>query len=95
LKVLSIIFSLIQTGKILGALFWEKKDWPKKFILIEQMVKGFTFLNVEIIPCDIIRDSDGLALSSRNIYLSEKERREALAISRSLKRASKLLCKEY
>jgi pantoate--beta-alanine ligase len=69
--------------------YFGKKD-AQQLILIEQMVKDY-FLNVEIVPCEIVRDSDGLALSSRNLYLKSKERVEALAISRSLKRASKLV----
>ena len=69
--------------------YFGKKD-AQQLILIEQMVKDY-FLNVEIIPCEIIRDSNGLALSSRNAYLSKEEKEQALAISRSLKRASKLI----
>ena len=44
----------------------------------------------EIIVCPIVRESDGLALSSRNIYLSPTERRQALVLSRSLESASRL-----
>jgi pantoate--beta-alanine ligase len=41
------------------------------------------------VPCDIVRESDGLAMSSRNIYLSEPQREKALYISKSLKSAAK------
>jgi len=54
------------------------------------MVKNY-FLDVEIIPCEIVRDENGLALSSRNAYLSDSEKQRALALSRSLKRATKLI----
>jgi len=54
------------------------------------MVKNF-YLNINIIDCDIVREKDGLAYSSRNIYLSEVERYESLKISRSLKTAAKMV----
>jgi pantoate--beta-alanine ligase len=57
------------------------------------MVKDY-FINVEIVPCDIIRDADGLALSSRNIYLSKEQRVHALSLSRSLKKATKMVMKK-
>jgi pantoate--beta-alanine ligase len=52
--------------------------------MIKNMVKNL-FLNVEIIECDTVREKDGLAMSSRNIYLSDDERNIALSISKSLK----------
>jgi len=69
--------------------YFGKKD-AQQLVLITQMVKNY-FINVEIISCNIIRDSDGLALSSRNVYLSKEERTRALALSRSLKRATELV----
>ena len=72
--------------------YFGKKD-AQQLVLITQMVKNY-FINVEIIPCDIVRDSDGLALSSRNIYLSKEQRVQALSLSRSLKRATDVIMKK-
>jgi pantoate--beta-alanine ligase len=57
------------------------------------MVRNY-FINVQIVPCEIVRDGDGLALSSRNIYLSKEEREKALSLSRSLKKATEMVMKE-
>ncbi|GIP20068.1 pantoate--beta-alanine ligase [Paenibacillus sp. J22TS3] len=54
--------------------------------VIRQMVDDLNF-DVEIIPCPIIRESDGLALSSRNVYLGAEEREQALILSKSLREA--------
>ena len=72
--------------------YFGKKD-AQQLALIEQMVRNY-FINVEIIPCDIVRDRDGLALSSRNIYLSMEERKKALSLSRSLKSATTMILKK-
>ena len=47
-------------------------------------------LGVEIVVCPIIRDPDGLALSSRNIYLSAEERKQSLTLSRAIRRIEAL-----
>jgi pantoate--beta-alanine ligase len=72
--------------------YFGKKD-AQQLVLITQMVKNY-FINVDIVPCDIVRDSDGLALSSRNVYLSKEERVHALSLSRSLKKATELVMKK-
>jgi len=72
--------------------YFGKKD-AQQLNLITLMVKQL-FMNVEIVAVDTVRESDGLALSSRNVYLSKEERVEALKISASLYHASKMLSKD-
>lgn len=86
--VLQIVLKLLNLVRPDNAYFG-KKD-AQQLALISQMVHDL-FLSVNIIACEIIRESDGLALSSRNIYLSEFQRKEALKISKSLKKAAKLV----
>jgi pantoate--beta-alanine ligase len=86
--VLQVVMKLLNITKPTRAYFG-KKD-AQQLVLIEQMVRDY-FLGVEIVPCEIVRDSDGLALSSRNVYLSKEERTRALSISKSLKSASRLI----
>jgi pantoate--beta-alanine ligase len=52
------------------------------------MVMDLKF-NIKIIVCPIVREHDGLAMSSRNIYLSKKERSDALVLNKSLSEAVK------
>jgi pantoate--beta-alanine ligase len=86
--VLTIVMKLLNIVKPTRAYFG-KKD-AQQLMLIQEMVRTF-FMDVTIVPVDTVREPDGLALSSRNIYLSAQERKEALKISRSLKRAGKLV----
>ncbi|MEA3384662.1 MAG: pantoate--beta-alanine ligase [Campylobacterota bacterium] len=67
--------------------YFGKKD-AQQLSLITQMVKNF-YIDINIVPCDIIREVDGLAMSSRNIYLTKEQRDDALYISKSLKNAAK------
>jgi len=53
------------------------------------MVKDLN-MNVEIITCPIVREEDGLAMSSRNVYLSPEERKSAVILSKSLMEARSL-----
>lgn len=65
--------------------FFGAKDYQQQAI-IRRMCLDLN-IPVEIKTCPIIRDADGLALSSRNVYLSEDERSSALSLSRALKLA--------
>ncbi|MBU0605867.1 MAG: pantoate--beta-alanine ligase [Candidatus Omnitrophica bacterium] len=68
--------------------YFGQKD-VQQAIVIKKMARDLN-MDIEIKAMPIIRESDGLAMSSRNIYLSEAERREALVLNRSLEKASAL-----
>jgi len=62
-----------------------KKDF-QQLTVIKRMVQDLN-MDIEVIGMPTIREHDGLAMSSRNVYLKEKERESALSLSRSLKLA--------
>lgn len=68
------------------------KDAQQCFV-IQRMVRDLDF-PVEIIPAPLVRDADGLALSSRNRYLSDDERSRALSIHQSLLKAKERIIRE-
>jgi len=86
--MLNIVLKLFNITKPTRAYFG-KKDAQQLF-LIQKMVSSL-FLDIEIVPCEIVRESDGLALSSRNVYLSKDGREQALLISKSIKRGGILI----
>jgi pantoate--beta-alanine ligase len=86
--VLQVVLKLFHITTPTRAYFG-KKDAQQLF-MIENMVKHL-FLPIEIIPCEIVREADGLALSSRNVYLNKEEREIALSLSKSLKKATKVI----
>ena len=85
LQVVLKLFNIVQPHQA----YFGKKD-AQQLILIQQMVKNL-FLDINIVPVETVRDNDGLALSSRNVYLSSNERVKALAIPNSLKTVSKMV----
>ncbi|KAI6694472.1 hypothetical protein NL676_022182 [Syzygium grande] len=62
-----------------------KKDY-QQWRIIRRLVRDLDF-SIQVIGSEVVRDHDGLALSSRNVHLSPEEREKALSISRSLSRA--------
>lgn len=86
--MLQVVMKLLNLTKATNAYFG-KKD-AQQLSLINSMVKHY-FMNVKIVPCEIVRDKDGLALSSRNVYLSSEDRQKALSIPNSLKLATQLI----
>ncbi|QOY51675.1 pantoate--beta-alanine ligase [Candidatus Sulfurimonas baltica] len=88
--VLTVVMKLLNIVTPTRAYFG-KKD-AQQLNLISLMVKQL-FMSTQIIPVDTVRESDGLALSSRNAYLSPNDREEALKISSSLRQASAMVVK--
>ena len=86
--MLQVVMKLLNLTRATRAYFG-KKD-TQQLALIMQMVRNY-FMSVEIIPCEIVRDSQGLALSSRNTYLSPEEKQRALSLSRALKKATEMV----
>jgi pantoate--beta-alanine ligase len=65
------------------------KDF-QQFRIVGRMVSDLNF-DIELIGHPIVREEDGLAMSSRNAYLSPEERKAALSLSRSLKKAQSIV----
>jgi pantoate--beta-alanine ligase len=65
--------------------YFGRKD-AQQLRVIRQMVRDLD-MPVEVVPCEIVREADGLAMSSRNVYLSPQERAAAPVIYRALSEA--------
>jgi pantoate--beta-alanine ligase len=78
LLVVSRLFNIVQPTRA----YFGLKDFQQLSIL--QMMARELFFPVQIVPCAIVREADGLAMSSRNRYLNPEERQQALYLSRCL-----------
>lgn len=86
--VTSVVCKLFNIVKPHVAYFGQK-DY-QQLRIIKRMVEDLN-MEVEIRECAIVREPDGLAISSRNSYLSSQERKEALSLYRALKCAKSLI----
>jgi pantoate--beta-alanine ligase len=69
--------------------YFGEKD-AQQLVIIRKMVKDLNF-DIEIVGCPIVREEDGLAKSSRNTYLNDKERQAALCLSRAVKTGKEVI----
>ncbi|NOY06680.1 MAG: pantoate--beta-alanine ligase [Chlorobi bacterium] len=86
--VTTVVTKLFAITKPHRAYFGQKD--AQQVAVVRRMVRDLNF-DLEIIVCPIVREADGLAMSSRNVYLLPDERQEALALFRSLKKAEELV----
>ena len=83
--VVTKLFNIVKPDRA----YFGQKD-AQQVAVIQQMSRDLN-MEVQVIPCAIVREADGLAMSSRNTYLNPEERNAALVLSKSLLRAEELL----
>ena len=83
--IVSILFNIVQPDRA----YFGQKD-AQQCAVLKRMVSDLRF-PLEMKICPIVREEDGLAMSSRNVYLNPVERKEALVLSRALRFAEKMV----
>jgi pantoate--beta-alanine ligase len=82
--VVAKLFNIVQPDKA----YFGQKD-AQQVVVIKKMVSDLN-MNLEVVVVPTVREPDGLAMSSRNVYLNPEERKAALVLYESLKLAQKL-----
>lgn len=83
--VVNKLFNIVEPDKA----YFGQKD-AQQVVVVKKMVRDLN-MNLEVVACPIVREPDGLAMSSRNTYLSSEERKAALILSKSLFEAEELI----
>jgi pantoate--beta-alanine ligase len=76
--IVAKLFNVVRPDRA----YFGQKDYQQA-VLINQLIKDLLF-DIELVVCPIVREEDGLAMSSRNIYLDPEERKQALILRKSL-----------
>ncbi len=82
--IVAKLFNVVEPDRA----YFGRKD-AQQLAIVQRMVRDLN-LSVEIVPCKIVRETSGLAMSSRNQYLSAEEKDRAAVLYRSLQKARKL-----
>lgn len=85
--IVTKLFNIVYPNRA----YFGQKD-AQQVIVIKRMVEDLN-MDVQVVTCPIVREDDGLAKSSRNTYLSQEERKQAVIISKSLREAKELIIK--
>ncbi|MGD9364059.1 MAG: pantoate--beta-alanine ligase [Desulfobacteraceae bacterium] len=85
--IVTKLFHLVSPDRA----YFGQKD-AQQVAIIQQMVKDLDF-DLEVVVCPIVREADGLAMSSRNTYLSPQHRADAVVLSQSLFKARDMISK--
>lgn len=83
--VITKLFNIVKPHRA----YFGQKD-AQQLAVIQQMVEDLNF-DVTIVPCPIVREEDGLAMSSRNTYLDAEQRKAALILSKTLFKAKEMI----
>ena len=85
--VVNMLFNIVKPDRA----YFGQKDAQQATVLMK-MVKDL-HMDIELIICSIVREADGLAMSSRNTYLSAEEREQALVLSKALEKGKEAFSK--